>query len=430
MQKPLSKCALDSVYTPTPEPHTTQSYLSDLKDLALKSGKDFTTVLEELMSQISDAVKVTEAEGPPVNPMLFPLYYVLFLEGASQEFTHKILENSGESSTSASDVIKRLGPGAVAASYIQLLDAAYDTVEDGDELMARFINTLQDSGEKNIHLPAPATSSVESSGEKRRCSHWRSRPTLIKATMQRLLGQRLLLKLEPLKDAPPSFVDLLLLLRGEEDKEASRAVRMKQHLGSARTQVATCAHSTHVCGEETRVASLQKQINELQGQFTTLISSRQEKESPNFTKTTAKKPPRQTSEPVEARVKTNRIEVSEISELRKQIADLQTQMATQRTSKRQPERAARSVGAPIQVEAADPNASERSRYGGTAANRPRPWYCFNCGEDGHIATHCGNAPNSSKVDEKKCQLRDAQAKWDLQNNVTHTFHLNRKQSPS
>ncbi|KAJ8377723.1 hypothetical protein AAFF_G00254570 [Aldrovandia affinis] len=48
----------------------------------------------------------------------------------------------------ASDVIKRLGPGAVAVSYIQLLDAAYDTVEDGDELMAKFINTLQDSGEK------------------------------------------------------------------------------------------------------------------------------------------------------------------------------------------------------------------------------------------------------------------------------------------
>ncbi|KAJ8357935.1 hypothetical protein AAFF_G00054330 [Aldrovandia affinis] len=52
-----------------------------------------------------------------------------------------------------SDVIKRLGPGAVAASYIQLLDAAYDTVEDGDELMARFINTLQDSG-KGVCKPS------------------------------------------------------------------------------------------------------------------------------------------------------------------------------------------------------------------------------------------------------------------------------------
>ncbi|KAJ8401388.1 hypothetical protein AAFF_G00386190 [Aldrovandia affinis] len=37
----------------------------------------------------------------------------------------------------ASDVIKRLGPGAVAASYIQLLDAAYDTVEDGDKTLVR-----------------------------------------------------------------------------------------------------------------------------------------------------------------------------------------------------------------------------------------------------------------------------------------------------
>ncbi|KAJ8386438.1 hypothetical protein AAFF_G00170350 [Aldrovandia affinis] len=185
MQKPLSKCALDSVYTPTPEPHTTQSYLSDLKDLALKSGKDFTTVLEELMSQISDAVKVTKAEGPPVNPMLFPLYYVLFRKELVKslptvlqpsplhfaalcsnpwECTPVPLSPSACPIAMDSPVRSALTPDAltppevqklvvehivrVAASYIQLLDAAYDTVEDGDELMARFINTLQDSGEK------------------------------------------------------------------------------------------------------------------------------------------------------------------------------------------------------------------------------------------------------------------------------------------
>ncbi|KAJ8398732.1 hypothetical protein AAFF_G00419290 [Aldrovandia affinis] len=145
-----------------------------------------------------------------------------------------------------SDVIKRLGPGAVAASYIQLLDAAYDTVEDGDELMARFINTLQDSGEKTstyLHrLQAVLNQAVRRGG----VATGEADRHLLKQLCRGCWDNALLLKLEPLKDAPPSFVDLLLLLRGEEDKEASRAVRMKQHLGSARTQEkGVCKPSSH-----------------------------------------------------------------------------------------------------------------------------------------------------------------------------------------
>lgn len=51
----------------------------------------------------------------------------------------------------AADVVKPLGPRALPTAYIELLDSAFGTVEDGDELFAKFLNTLQDAGEKPSH---------------------------------------------------------------------------------------------------------------------------------------------------------------------------------------------------------------------------------------------------------------------------------------
>lgn len=48
----------------------------------------------------------------------------------------------------AADLTKHLSSRASAADYLQLLDSAYGTVEDGVELFAKFMTTLQDNGEK------------------------------------------------------------------------------------------------------------------------------------------------------------------------------------------------------------------------------------------------------------------------------------------
>ncbi len=48
----------------------------------------------------------------------------------------------------ASDIVKHLGPEATPSEYMQLLDSAFGTVEDGDEHLAKFMNTLQNAGEK------------------------------------------------------------------------------------------------------------------------------------------------------------------------------------------------------------------------------------------------------------------------------------------
>lgn len=48
----------------------------------------------------------------------------------------------------AADVTKHLNPESPPSAYLQLLDSAFGAVEDGDELLAKFMNTLQDAGER------------------------------------------------------------------------------------------------------------------------------------------------------------------------------------------------------------------------------------------------------------------------------------------
>lgn len=48
----------------------------------------------------------------------------------------------------AAIVVRPLSPQASPSAYLELLNSAFGTVEDGDELFAKFLNTFQDAGEK------------------------------------------------------------------------------------------------------------------------------------------------------------------------------------------------------------------------------------------------------------------------------------------
>ncbi|GAA6106461.1 zinc finger CCHC domain-containing protein 12-like [Tachysurus ichikawai] len=47
--------------------------------------------------------------------------------------------------------------------------------------------------------------------------------------------------------------------------------------------------------------------------------------------------------------------------------------------------------------------------------KPRPGYCFKCGEDGHIASSCSNEPNYDLVEIKRNQFKQKQKTWEKQN---------------
>lgn len=164
----------------------------------------------------------------------------------------------------------------------------------------------------------------------------------------------------------------------EEDKQANKASRMKQHLGFTKPKVTSnmqAAHTSYtediVMPKETEEAFLvmtkdiQKQIAELQVQVAKLNACNSEK-------------PMRKKATVNTRQK-------------------------QKTKNTQPEGQLQQL---------------------TVTVMPKPWYCFKCGEDGHIASTCDNVPNPSLVQAKKAKLREKQRAWEAQNGSSTTPQLN------
>jgi len=159
------------------------------------------------------------------------------------QVVRKIVESL---SLPAANVVKSLGPTATSETYLTLLDSAYAAAEDGDELFARFLSTNQNVGEKasdylqRLHT---ALSSVISRGG---IAPGDENKQLLQQFCRGCWDSPLLtnLQLEQRKKDPACFAELLLLLRTEEDKQASKATRMKQHLGITKTRALTQLQTT------------------------------------------------------------------------------------------------------------------------------------------------------------------------------------------
>ncbi|KAE8287190.1 hypothetical protein D5F01_LYC15159 [Larimichthys crocea] len=124
---------------------------------------------------------------------------------------------------SATDVIKHVSPQALPSVYLQLLDSVYGSVEDGDELLAKLMGILQNNEEKpsdylnrlQVALSAVVRRGGITESERNRY--------LLKQFCRGCWNDALIadLQLERKMNALPSFAELVLLIRTEEDKQAN-----------------------------------------------------------------------------------------------------------------------------------------------------------------------------------------------------------------
>lgn len=110
-----------------------------------------------------------------------------------------------------------------------------------------------------------------------------------------------------------------------------------------------------------------------------------------------------------------------VKELKAQITELQSHFARLKTpsaSKKKTDTPKANNQTKTKPKAPEPTQSTPP----VAKNRPKPWYCFQCGEDGHIVSTCSNDPNPPLVAEKRNQLKEKQSRWDKQNHQSQPLN--------
>lgn len=352
----------------------------------------------------------------------------------------------------AADVIKHVSPQSTPSVYLELLESVYGSVEDGEELLAKFMTMLQNQGEKPssyLHrLQVMLSATVRRGGiaEKERDR------SLLKQFCRGCWDQDLIvnLQLERRTNNPPTFAELVVSVRTEEDRRASKEDRMRSHFGMTKQGLAPSkaraaahqlsAHSREVAsGAAPETNSMRMQISEIHAQLASMQPLTHQKCQPACSKvmdvTSLKKELTELRAQVQAmasavspEVQNRSSEAEEIAELTKQVAELKAQLTISDSQKHLPGRAS---GFRIPSTTSQPKQtrqeSDSISSGGLTSTRPRPSYCFRCGEDGHIAVNCENDPDPAKVESKRHQLREKQAQWDLKNRVASS-RLNSNQS--
>ena len=349
----------------------------------------------------------------------------------------------------ATDVIKHVSPQALPSVYLQLLDSVYGSVEDGDELLAKFMGTLQNNDEKpsdylnrlQVALSAVVRRGGIAESERNRY--------LLKQFCRGCWNDGLIadLQLERKTNAPPSFAELVVLIRTEEDRQASKHNRMKKHLGlhkpspavpkfrAASQQLAAYSCATPE-KEVTDTDVLKKQLNEIQAQVAVMQTTTPRGAKVNCPDTTEISTLKRQITDIQAQVadmrkatqeaKSNQLEATEIEALKHQLAFLQAQVIPPQVQSHQIPSPASSRDFSMTARHQSPNkrVSGQSSSGPSANNRPRPWYCFRCGGDAHLAVNCEREPNPLLVEEKRQLLGERQRQWDQQNGSTSIQQLN------
>lgn len=451
--------SLAGVYTEQVGSDTTKSYLTEIQYLAKMSGRDYVDVLKDMMSQIAKSIEEPETEQPETNnstesclvefqpsvrsaqqtnqtnntasspanttPTIsahdlnppevqrMVVEHIVKREDYSvQQFSQKLRVFSGKeprptyepdydtwrSSVElimtdpsmsklqqsrriiesllppAADVVKHLSPNSSPSEYLQLLDSAFGTVQDGGELYAKFLDTFQNTGEKASsylqRLHVALTHTVKRGGA---LNHDFDR-LLVTQFCRGCWDDSLLtaLQLKQKRTNPPAFPDLLFSLRAEEDQSAAKNMRMRQHLSSTKQKAASHLQIATCCSEENDTANT----------------------------------------------------LSSIKELSKQVAEIQSQLVKLAAKPK----AQNSKSAPNSKQKERPKlgkvTKEPERTSKTQSTAPRAWYCFQCGEDGHIKPNCENEPNPGRVAEKRKLLKEKQKKWEAENPSAAKEQLN------
>ncbi len=192
-------------------------------------------------------------------------------------------------------------------------------------------------------------------------------------------------QLEQRKTDPPPFSELLLLLRTAEDRQSTKELRKRKHLGASKQRASSyslCVFTDEAVTTQAIVSDLKKQITELQSQVESLKKAKEQTKGSHENMT---------------------------CNLQRQVVELQSQFAAVKPAKSEKAKSAEKLSKSQYVQTSLGEFSQS--ISPKQIGRPKPWYCFQCGEDGHIAASCNNVANPALVASKRKLLKERQSVW-------------------
>ena len=264
----------------------------------------------------------------------------------------------------AATIVKHLGPNASPHEYLALLDSAYGIIDDGDELFAKFLHTNQDPGEKPSGYLQRLQTILSKVIKRGGLAASDSDRQLLRQFCRGCWSNGLLtcLQLEQKKNNPPPFPELLLSVRSEEDRQAAKSSRMKQHFGANRMKV------------QSNTLSVEDYATDDDEVIVTPSDPRKLKK--------------------------------QMAKLQAQVASLEASLSSNQASVKPGKKQKAKPKTPAE---GNPSSSPEAKL---INRKPRPWYCFRCGEDGHIAPSCSNEANPELVEKKRRELKQKQEAWE------------------
>lgn len=263
-------------------------------------------------------------------------------------------------------------PEASPECYVEALESAFGTPVSGEDLYFAFRSLHQQPGEKLSDFLRRLERSLTTVIQKGGLPSYRADHARIDQLIRGATGSDMMLlnlRLRERKEKPPTFLKLLNEIREEEEYETAR-----HKLNTTVRQVKVKEDSSTKAAE---VQELKAEIKELRTELTEIMKKQTDRHTESkFT------PAKKTVDPERD---------SEVQMLRKQVQQLQNQLTVMSVSH-----------SPVTTDPKKRN--EKVRPNTTAkphtVRDSESYFCYRCGENGHIATHCTAPENSAKVIQK------------------------------
>ncbi|KAL7878188.1 hypothetical protein SRHO_G00048310 [Serrasalmus rhombeus] len=302
---------------------------------------------------------------------------------SDREKRKRIVESLKGPALEIAQAVRFNEPNASPEDYIEALETAFGTSESGEDLYFAFRALRQAPGERLSdflrRMERYLTKAVQKGGLEHQSKDCARVQQLLRGAIESDL-MLLQLRLRERTKHPPSFLQLLNEIREEEDQQLARC---QPRSGSSKSTVRHVRTTGEAEVSSAENVKLRTEVEELKRKVSAL-TAKSVIAPTDHTETKDKVNARETE------MSTDRV----VRTLQHQVSDLQHQMCAM---------AVKHVDAqPSRVQSwTKGKYSTRpqlvSQKGSQAPSKEDDFFCFRCGKDGHVATHCREPEDSARV---------------------------------